>query len=251
MRFMLKMKWKKFPSFKKKKEPMKIIGPKPEVKVLPAQPSPSRFSSMTEKDLATKAARRVFGEAPEYMGMSSKSMYKLAAESKATKMENRIFFSTLQKERQASRMKTASGIKGKKLKVKTPLSPTAKQIEAGITKGSKLPTSKFALKVAKSRGAIKAYKSAFTKSTKAYPKLLKKYTGEAKTSMFIDRTKSAYKPATGFGGEKATETQAFLSMGLKPKGYFSGQEYQGRISYFKKGKYKSKNKSKIKKMYID
>lgn len=251
MRFMLKMKWKKFPSFKKKKEPMKIIGPKPKAEVLPAQPSPSRFASMTEKDLATKAARRVFGEAPEYMGMSSKSMYKLAAESKATKMENRIFFSTLRKERQASRLKTATGIKGKKLKVKTPLAPSPKQIQSGVTKGSKLPTSKFNLKVAKSRGAIKAYKSAFSKSTKAYPKLLKKYTGEAKASIFSDRTKSAYKPATGFGGEKATETQAFLSMGLKPKGYYSGQQYQGRFTYLKKGKYKSKNKTKIKKMYID
>jgi hypothetical protein len=34
---------------------------------------------MTEKDLAAKIARRVFGEAPESMGKSSLTKYKLAA----------------------------------------------------------------------------------------------------------------------------------------------------------------------------
>jgi hypothetical protein len=85
MRFMLKMKWKRFPSFKKKKEPMKIIGPKPEIKVLPAQPSPSRFSSMTKKILQLKQQDVYLVKLLNIWVMSSKSMYQLAAESKATK----------------------------------------------------------------------------------------------------------------------------------------------------------------------
>ena len=119
------IKWKKF-----------------KVQKLPAQKSPDRFAGMEASKVAEKSARAKFGEAPEYMGMSTKSMTDMAAESYAMKAENKMFFRTLKKELKASRLRTATGIKGKKLKVKTPTAPTLKQKEAGIFKGSGLPASK-------------------------------------------------------------------------------------------------------------
>ena len=89
------IKWKKF-----------------KVQKLPAQKSPSRFAGMEASKVAEKSARAKFGEAPEYMGMSQKSMTDLAAESYAMKAENKMFFKTLQKELKTSRAKTASGVKG-------------------------------------------------------------------------------------------------------------------------------------------
>ena len=89
------IKWKKF-----------------KVTKLPAQKSPSRFAGMEASKVAEKSARAKFGEAPEYMGMSQKSMTDLAAESYAMKAENKMFFRTLKKELKASRQRTAAGVKG-------------------------------------------------------------------------------------------------------------------------------------------
>ena len=50
---------------------------------LPEQKAPSRFTSGSERELAAKSARKVLGEAPEYMGMSQRAISDMAAESLA------------------------------------------------------------------------------------------------------------------------------------------------------------------------
>ena len=88
------------------------------VKKLPAQPSPSRFSAMQSEASAAERARKKFGELPEFMGLSTKSTQKLAAESYAGKVENRMFFKTLGTKLKESRMKTAGGVKAIRAKAK-------------------------------------------------------------------------------------------------------------------------------------
>ena len=145
------IKWKKF-----------------KVTKLPAQKSPSRFAGMEASKVAEKSARAKFGEAPEYMGMSTKSMTDMAAESYAMKAENKMFFRTLNKELKASRLKTAGGIKGLR------------------AKGTKVP--KASIFKAKQKGAMKSLKVAETKSQEAFTKITKRYTDKAKASMFKDRS---------------------------------------------------------------
>ena len=135
---------------------------------LPAQKSPSRFAGMEASKVAEKSARAKFGEAPEYMGMSQKSMTDLAAESYAMKAENKMFFRTLKKELKASRLKTAGGVKGLR------------------ASGKKVP--KASIFKAKQKGALKAYKTAETKSQAAFTKITQRYTDRAKASMFKDRS---------------------------------------------------------------
>ena len=120
------IKWKKF-----------------KVQKLPAQKSPDRFAGMEASKVAEKSARAKFGEAPEYMGMSTKSMTDMAAESYAMKAENKMFFRTLNKELKASRLKTAGGVKGLR------------------ASGKKVP--KASIFKAKQKGAMKSYKTADTK----------------------------------------------------------------------------------------
>lgn len=145
------IKWKKF-----------------KVQKLPAQKSPDRFASMEASKVAEKSARAKFGEAPEYMGMSTKSMTDMAAESYAMKAENKMFFRTLNKELKASRLKTASGVKGLR------------------ASGKKVP--KASIFKAKQKGAMKSLKVAETKSQEAFTKITKRYTDKAKASMFKDRS---------------------------------------------------------------
>jgi len=145
------IKWKKF-----------------KVQKLPAQKSPDRFASMEASKVAEKSARAKFGEAPEYMGMSTKSMTDMAAESYAMKAENKMFFRTLNKELKASRLKTAGGVKGLR------------------AKGTKVP--KASIFKAKQKGAMKSLKIAETKSQEAFTKITKRYTDKAKASMFKDRS---------------------------------------------------------------
>ena len=131
------IKWKKF-----------------KVQKLPAQKSPSRFAGMEASKVAEKSARAKFGEAPEYMGMSQKSMTDLAAESYAMKAENKMFFKTLQKELKTSRAKTASGVKGLR------------------AAGKKVP--KASIFKAKQKGAMKSLKTAETKSQQAFTEITKR-----------------------------------------------------------------------------
>mgnify|MGYP001265487144 CR=1 FL=1 len=159
------IKWKKF-----------------KVTKLPAQKSPDRFASMDSAALADKAARRKFGEGADFLtkqGMQTKSIREVAVKDYARKVKERVFTSTLNKELKASRLRTATGIKGKKLKVKTPTAPTFKQQKVGIFKGSGLPKSKPSLKKAKDKGALKSYNLAKDKGNKAFTRIVERYTGKA------------------------------------------------------------------------
>lgn len=165
-----------------------------------------------------------------YSSFSARGIEELRGESVAINLANRKFFKTFGSELKKSRLKTASGIKGKKLKIKTPTSPTFKQIKSGVIKGSNLPTSKPILKFAKGKGGIKAYKSADLAANKIYTKTMKRFVGKEKRSQFKTITKSTFTPHTGFGGEKAAQAQRTLSQGYTPKGWYSGYEKTGKIS---------------------
>ena len=197
---------------------------------LPAQKSPKRFSAMQTKATAEAKTRKVFGELPEFMGLSQKATGELAAESLALQTANKKFFKTLNKELSRSRLRTATGIKGRKLKVKTPTAPSLKQRQAGIFKGSGLPASKPALKLAKSKGALKSYKTAATKSENVFRKTMEKFTNKTKASPFAKR-EAALKPGpTGFGGERAQYVTAMRDMGFETKGFYEGMDKTGKIS---------------------
>jgi len=198
---------KKFPKSKKFK-----------ITKVSAQKSPDRFSSLRARDVAEKAARDRFGDAPEYMGMSQKSMLDMASESYAQKASDRVFVKTIKKEMSASRLRTAAGIKGRKLKVKTPTAPTFKQQKAGILKGSGLPKSKPALKMAKAEGAKESLKTATKKSDAAFEKITERFTARVKASPFKTRSISIQKPFTGTRAENLREKKAtrdaFKAMGI-------------------------------------
>ena len=188
---------------------------------IPAQKSPSRFASMDSAALADKAARRKFGEGADYItkqGMQTVSIRELAAEGYARKVKERVFTSTLNKELKASRLRTAAGIKGKKLKVKTPTAPTFKQQKVGIFKGSGLPKSKPNLRKAKDKGALQSYYIAKDKANKAFTKIVERYTGKAASD--VTRFKTV-KP-------KKISNDALKAMGLEDRvvSGMRGREYK-------------------------
>ena len=157
------IKWSKFAKIKS-------------IQKLPAQKSPTRFSSMDKQSLADKAARRKFGEGTDFItkqGMQTKSIREVAVKDYARKVKDRIFFKTLNKELKASRLKTAAGIKGLK------------------AKGTKVP--KASIFKAKTKGAIKSYNQANTKSKAAFTKITERYTGRAKASIFKKSSKAVSK----------------------------------------------------------
>ena len=157
------IKWSKFAKIKS-------------IQKLPAQKSPTRFSSMDKQSLADKAARRKFGEGTDYItkqGMQTKSIRDVAVKDYALKVENKMFFKTLNKELKTSRIKTAGGIKGLK------------------AKGTKVP--KASIFKAKTKGAIKSYNKANTTSKAAFTKITERYTGRAKASIFKKSSKAVSK----------------------------------------------------------
>ncbi len=159
----MKLVWSKFAKIKK-------------IQKIPAQKSPDRFSSMDKQSLADKAARRKFGEGSDFLtkqGMQTKSIRDVAVKDYATKVENKMFFKTLNKELKSSRIKTAGGIKGLKAKgIKVP--------KANIFK-------------AKNKGAIKTMKIAETKSTKAKNIITERYTGKTTKNIFRKSIKAPSK----------------------------------------------------------
>tara|TARA_R100001594_G_scaffold56488_1_gene90344 strand:- start:26 stop:634 length:609 start_codon:yes stop_codon:yes gene_type:complete len=166
------------------------------VQKLKAQKAPTKFTAVASDKATQSAQRKVLGDVPEFMGLSSRATGELAAESLALKTMNKKFFRTLPKELSRSRLRTATGIKGRKLKVKTPTAPSLKQKQAGIFKGSGLPASKPALKLAKSKGALKSYKAATTKSENVFRSTMEKFTGKTKASSFAKRSKKVKKATT-------------------------------------------------------
>ena len=157
------------------------------VQKLKPQKTPSRFTSVMSDETVKANQRKLLGDLPEFMGLSQRATGDLAAESVALKTMNKKFFKTLNKELNRSRLRTATGIKGRKLKVKTPTAPSLKQKQAGIFKGSGLPKSKPILKLAKSKGALKSYKAATTKSENVFRKTMEKFTSRTKASPFAKK----------------------------------------------------------------
>jgi hypothetical protein len=222
---------------------------------LPAQPSPSRFSAMQNEFLVAEKAREKFGDLPEFMGLSTKSTQRLSAESYAGKVENRMFFKTLFKERKSSRLKTADFIKkassnvkatirpkkvtpkfvvpkiqfyksdiqsrpsklikgtNKKTKAFDPILRFPKQAGETITGKSKIVAYK-GLRIAKSKGALGAYKTADIKGQQAFSKIVEKYTSQAKSSSFKVRSKPTKSPMDY--REKAAYRQTVSTWGKDP-----------------------------------
>ena len=149
---------------------------------------------LRQQKIADQNIRETFGaDAGDFSGVTARSLETLRGESVAINLANRKFFKTFGSELKSSRKKTSIGIKGKKLKIKTPTSPSWKQVKAGVVKGSGLPTSKPILKFAKGKGGIKAYKSADIAANKIYTKTMKRFTSKESTSPLKTFTKKVPK----------------------------------------------------------
>ena len=199
---------------------------------LKPQKSPSRFVKVGDAEKAKEAQRALLGDVPEFMGMSNRAIGDMASESVALKTMNKKFFKTLNKELSRSRLRTATGIKGRKLKVKTPTAPSLKQRQAGIFKGSGLPASKPALKLAKSKGALQSYKRATTKSENVFRKTMEKFTMKSKASPFAMRTAKVKKSPMEQGAAKR--------MGLDDREYFNPKSGATFINTVRKDIFKKK-----------
>ena len=140
---------------------------------LKPQKTPSRFTSVMSEATVKANQRKVLGDVPEFMGLSSRSVGDLASESLALKTANKTFFKSLNKGLKQSRARTATGIK------------TFRQTK-------KVP--KLAVTKAKNKGAMKAYKAASLKSDKVFRSTMDKFTGKSKISPFTMKTKVAKRP---------------------------------------------------------
>ncbi len=140
---------------------------------LKPQKTPSRFTSVMSEATVKANQRKVLGDVPEFMGLSSRSVGDLASESLALRTANKTFFKSLSKGLKQSRARTATGIK------------TFRQTK-------KVP--KLAVTKAKSKGAMKAYKAASLKSDKVFRSTMDKFTGKSKTSHFTMKTQAAKRP---------------------------------------------------------
>ena len=140
---------------------------------LKPQKTPSRFTSVMSEATVKANQRKVLGDVPEFMGLSSRSVGDLASESLALRTANKTFFKSLNKGLKQSRARTATGIK------------TIRQTKK---------VSKPAVFKAKNKGALKAYKAASLKSDKVFRNTMDKFTGKSKTSPFSMKTKVAKRP---------------------------------------------------------
>ena len=206
------------------------------VQKLPAQKSP-RVKRDTIS-VATEDFRNRMGDKPEFMGFSNISASNLAAESVAGKISIRKFDTSLQSALKETRKITATGIKGRKLKVKQPTKPSFAQQNKGIVMS--VPRSKPSLIKAKNKGSMKAYGIANTKAENVFQKTLQRFTGTRKVSSFKNRTAATKRPLRAFDGERAQYNQSMRSMVFKPdaKPDFSGNLMtgSGSIKSYSKGK---------------
>ena len=185
------------------------------VQKLKPQKSPSRFTSVMSDETVKANQRKLLGDLPEFMGLSQRATGDLAAESVALKTMNKKFFGSLKKELGRSRARTATGLR------------TFRQTK-------KVP--KLAVTKAKSKGALKSYQIATRKSENVFRKTMEKFTSRTKASPFAKKYGQTKPEATGFGGEKAFETQTFRNMGLEVKGYDDLYDYNKKIRFRKKRK---------------
>jgi len=179
------------------------------VQKLKPQKTPSRFTSVMSDETVKANQRKLLGDLPEFMGLSQRATGDLAAESVALKTMNKKFFGTLRKELGRSRAKTATGLRT-------------------IRQTRKVP--KLAVTKAKSKGALKSYKTATTKSENVFRKTMEKFTSKTKASPFAKREAGLKPGPTGFGGEKAQYVTAMRDMGFETKGFYQGMDKTGKIS---------------------
>ena len=78
---------------------------------LKPQKTPSRFTKVLSDTQVKANQRKVLGDVPEFMGLSSRSVGDLASDSLALRTANKTFFKSLNKGLKQSRARTATGIK--------------------------------------------------------------------------------------------------------------------------------------------
>ena len=181
------------------------------VQKLKPQKAPSRFVKVGDAEKAKEAQRALLGDVPEFMGMSNRAIGDMASESVALKTMNKKFFSTLRKELGRSRARTATGIR------------TFRQTK-------KVP--KLAVTKAKSKGALKSYKVATTKSENVFRKTMEKFTMKSKSSPFAMRTAKVKK--------SPMEQSAAKQMGLDDREYFNPKSGKTFINTVRGDRFKKK-----------
>ena len=178
---------------------------------LKPQKTPSRFTSVMSEATVKANQRKVLGDVPEFMGLSSRSVGDLASESLALKTANKTFFKSLGKGLKQSRARTATGIK------------TIRQTKK---------VSKPAVFKAKNKGALKAYKAANIKSEKVFVNTMDKFTGKSKLSPFVNRS---IKPK-----DKTISQSVLKQMGLDDREYFNPKTGKTFINTVRGDFYKKK-----------
>ena len=182
------------------------------IQKLPAQKAPK--VKRDPVNVATEDFRNRMGDKPEFMGFSNVSASNLAARTVASKISIRSFDKSLNKALKETRKITATGIKGRKLKVKQPTKPTFAQTSSGIFKGSSLPRSKPSLKIAKGKGALKALATANKKEEQTFERVMRRYTSKTQVSPMKNRTAPTKTPMDY--REKAAFRNTQSSWGFDP-----------------------------------
>ena len=162
------------------------------VQKLKPQKTPTRFTSVMSDKTVQANQRKLLGDLPEFMGLSQRATGDLAAESVALKTMNKKFFGTLRKELGRSRARTATGLKT-------------------IRQSKKVPKS--AVTIAKSKGALKSYKAATTKSENVFRKTMEKFTSKTKASPFAKKDIAVK--------TKKIDQGVLKQMGLDDREYFN------------------------------
>ena len=170
----------------------KLNIPKSKIQNIPAQKTPTRFTSVMSDKTVQANQRKLLGDLPEFMGLSQRATGDLAAESVALKTMNKKFFGTLRKELGRSRARTATGLKT-------------------IRQSKKVPKS--AVTIAKSKGALKSYKAATTKSENVFRKTMEKFTSKTKASPFAKKDIAVK--------TKKIDQGVLKQMGLDDREYFN------------------------------
>ena len=178
---------------------------------LKPQKTPSRFTSVMSEATVKANQRKVLGDVPEFMGLSSRSIGDLASDSLALRTANKTFFKSLGKGLKQSRARTATGIK------------TIRQTKK---------VSKPAVFKAKNKGALKAYKAANIKSEKVFVNTMDKFTGKSKLSPFVNRS---IKPK-----DKTISQSVLKQMGLDDREYFNPKTGKTFINTVRGDFYKKK-----------
>jgi len=213
------------------------------IQKIPAQKTP-KFKSLTDTDIklrqskiADQNIRNTVGT-EDFPNFSHRSLESIRAESIGSKISVRRFDRSLQSALKETRKITATGIKGKKLKVKQPTKPTFAQQSKGVIKGSSVPRSKPSLIKAKNKGAMKAYGIANTKAENSFQRTLRRFTDKTRVSSFKNRTAPTKSPMDY--REKAAYRDTKSGWGFDPD---KGPDFSGDImsgsSIRKPGQFKS------------